>query len=470
VAESKGGARKDRHFQRWQMSKKHPDAFINDLSILRGRSEDLYHHNPLSHGAIETNVNNIVGSGLKPHPQLNGEILGLNEDETKELSKNILREFNFVASSQLLDAEKSLNFYEMQKIIFYEMLISGDVFVLMPYITKKSTPYKTTLKIISAEQVQSNDFKIKGGIEVGENGEPLYYHILKEHPNTKAGTIKESIRIKAFDKEDRRLVLHIFKKNEAGQKRGIPYLAPVISAMKLLGDYSDAELTATLISSLYTVFVTTEGGDGLDFEIKDEESKEDKSDYALSAGATVNLKNGEKIEIADPNRPNKNYEIFYRAIVREIGVGLDLPYEILVKHFESSYTAARASFLEAWKYYKRQRALIITQFAQPVYERIIEEGVILGRIKAKGFLEDPFLRHYYLSCRWTGDAQGAIDEIKEVRAAKMRVEEGFSTREQEASIINGSSFSQNIKVAEGESQKMITANLMKKELLLNEDI
>ena len=41
------------------------------------------------------------------------------------------------------------------------------------------------------------------------------------------------------------------------QRRGVPLLAPVLESMKQLSRYSDAELTAALVSSMFTVFITT---------------------------------------------------------------------------------------------------------------------------------------------------------------------------------------------------------------------
>jgi len=456
-------SRNDRFMKRWAMKKPSPDIAIRDLETLRGRSDDLYKNNALSHGAIDTNLNNIIGSGLKPHPSLDHKVLGITEEYARELEKIILREFNFVASSENIDAERTQNFFELQKSAFYSMLIGGDVFAMLPSIKRKNSPYTTSIALISADQVSNpnhltHNRSIAGGIEVGDMNEPLFYHILKYHPNGLLSHVDEWQKVRVFDNQDRRLVLHMYNKMEAGQKRGIPYLAPVISLLKMLGDYTDAELTATLISSLYTVFVTSEEGTGLDLDL--EEQEESKSDYSLSAGSTVNLKPGEKIEMADPNRPNKSYEIFYRAIVREIGVGLNIPYEILVKHFESSYTAARAGFLEVWKYYKGQRSLVVRKFNQPIYERVIEEGVLLGRIDLPNFLEDPFMKYHYLNCIWTGEVQGAIDEVKEARASKLRIDSGLSTRERESSQINGSSYDENIATAKEESKKMIDANLM----------
>lgn len=459
------GASRKRGLGRWAMRKPSPDKAIRDLPTLRGRSDALYKNNSLARSAVNKNLDNIIASGMQPHPKPNHEALGISKEEAKELGKAMLREFNFVAESESCDAERTQDFYEMQISAFYSMLIGGDVFAMMPRIERKGTPYTTTLAMISADQVCnpnaiSDTPALAGGVEVGKSGEPNYYYVLKEHPNG-LNHLKEWQKVRVFDKEGRRVVLHLFQKMEAGQKRGIPYLSPIISLVKTLGDYTDAEVTAALISSLFTVFVTSEAGDGLSFELDDEKKEdEEQANYAMEAGSVINLKTGEKIDIADPKRPNKSYEEFYRAIVRELSVGLNLSYSVLMSEFNASFTASRAELLQVWKYFKRMRKLFVRKWTKPFYERVIEEAVLLGRINTPGFLEDPFIRKAYLTCEWTGELAGAIDEIKEVKAAKMRIEEGLSTRTKEAAMMNGSSFDENINGAEDESEKMIEANLM----------
>jgi len=460
------GAGRGRNLGRWAYKKPAPDTSIKDIPTLRGRSDSLYKNNSLARSAINKNLDNIIGSGMRPHPMPKHKILGISKKKAKKLGKKMLEEFEFVANSENIDAERTQNFYEMQISAFYSMLIGGDVFAMLPRIERKGTPYTTSIALVSADQVCNPNVSIDkptlaGGVEVMESGEPIYYHILKEQPHGLSYR-KEWQKVRVFDDDGRRMVLHLYQKLEAGQKRGIPYLSPIIKLVKTLGDYTDAEVTASLVTSLFTVFVKSETGEGFDLSLEEAENNDEQVDYSMSAGSVINLKDGESIEIADPSRPNKNYEIFYKAIVREMAVGLNLNYSVLMNEFDNSFTASRAELLQVWKYFKRMRNLFVRRFAQPIYERIIEEAVLLGRINAPGFLEDPFIRYAYLNCEWTGELAGAIDEIKEVKAAKMRIEAGLSTRTKESAMMNGSSFYENINVADDESKKMIKANLMDK--------
>jgi len=458
------GAKRSRTLGRWSPKKAAPDVSIKDLPTLRGRSDALYKNNSLARSAVNKNLDNIVGSGLRPHPNLNHKALGISKKKAKKIAKKMLIEFNFHAESVNIDAERSQNFYELQIPKLYMMLIGGDSFSLLPSITRPNTPYTTTVANIGADQVSNprgatDKATFAGGVEVDGNNAPTHYHILKEHPHG-LSYVKEWQKVRAFDDEGRPLVLHLFQKLEAGQKRGVPYLAPIIQLIKTLGDYTDAEVTASLISALFTVFVKSENGEGLNLDFNDEDKTDETVDYSMSAGSVVNLKEGESIEMADPKRPNKNYDIFHRAIIKEMAVGLNLSYEVLMTEFNKSFTASRAVLLQVWKYFKRMRTIMVNRWCQPVYERVIEEAVLLGRLDLKGFIEDPFTRAMWLKCTWTGELAGAIDEIKEVKAAKMRVAEGFSTRERESSMMNGTSYDDNINVAEDESVRMISANLM----------
>jgi capsid protein len=93
---------------------------------------------------------------------------------------------------------------------------------------------------------------------------------------------------------------------------------------------------------------------------------------------------------------------FVMAIYRQVGVQLELPFEILIKHFQSSYSASRGAILEAWKFFRGRRTWLDTHFCTPVYEAVISEAVARGWLEAPGFFDDPFLRQAYLGVTLDG--------------------------------------------------------------------
>src|SRR5699024_5922418 len=149
---------------------------------------------------------------------------------------------------------------------------------------------------------------------------------------------------------------------------------------------------------------------------------------------------GEDISTVNPGRPNTAFDGFVIAVARQIGAALELPYELLMKQFEASYSASRAALLEAWKMFRMRREWLVLTMCQPIYEEWFAEAVAKGRIQAPGFFEDEAVRAAWTGAEWYGPAQGQLDPLKEANAAKVRVEEGFSTREREAAELSGQSF------------------------------
>ena len=75
-------------------------------------------------------------------------------------------------------------------------------------------------------------------------------------------------------------------------------------------------------------------------------------------------------------------------------------------------------------------------------------------MKAPGFFANPAIRRAYSGAEWNGPAQGLLNPVQEVKAAVMRVDNSFSTRDREAQEINGSDFYKNVKQRRGEERLM----------------
>ena len=131
-----------------------------------------------------------------------------------------------------------------------------------------------------------------------------------------------------------------------------------------------------------------------------------------------------------------------------------LPFEVLVKHFTASYSAARAALLEAWRFYKSRREWLASMFCQPIYEAWLEEAVALGRIDAPGFFDDPIVRAAYCGAVWVGDAPGQIDPLKEINAAKGRLELNLTSLSDECVAITGSDWDATIERRAREEERM----------------
>lgn len=444
-----GASRSRRSMSAWQAPAQSADAaLLPDLPTLRDRSRDLIRNAPLAGGAIANVVTHTVGTGLMLRARIDREILGMSEDDAARWQRTVEREWRMWCESVECDITRTQTFYQLQDLAFRSALEAGDCFVLLPMLERAPLPYRTRVQLIEGDRVsnprgQRDRPEFSGGIERDAFGAPVWCHIARQHPGAVGGvTPAEWDRVRFYgETTGRRNILHLFERRRPEQTRGVPYLAPVIESFKQLDRYSESELMAAVVNALFTVFIETDG-EGLDQTDPrgmgaETGAKTSDTDVKLGSGAIIDLQPGEKANFVSPTRPNAQFDPFVTAMLRQIGVALELPYEVLVKHFTASYSAARAALLEAWRFFKGRRDWLATGFCQPVYETWLAEAVALGRVPAPGFFADPLWRHAYCGAMWVGDGPGSIDPLREADAAGRRLELHISTLDQEIAEYSG---------------------------------
>lgn len=147
------------------------------------------------------------------------------------------------------------------------------------------------------------------------------------------------------------------------------------------------------------------------------------------------------------------YDDFTNATIRLIGAGLEIPPEVMMKQFTTSYSAARGALNEFWRTCSMQRDWFTDDFCQPVYEEWFAEAVARGRIHAPVFFTDPARRKAYTACAWNGPARTNLNPVQEVDAAIKRVDAGFSTAQEETAQMTGGDYNRNIKLRMTEAKR-----------------
>lgn len=412
---------------------------IPSLSKLRARSRDAIRNIPIARSARGKQQLNVIGTGLKPKPRLDHELLGIEKSQARAIEKQIRKLFELWARDpNECDAARTSNFYQMTALAYGARLDDGDCFSTLPAIERVGGAFGLKVNLIEAERCRTPagldalTNNIRGGIEKDNLGAPVNYYFQKNNPSDlySTSTIDEFVKVPAFgEKTGRRIVIHMYKKDRIGQSRGEPLLAPFLEPIKQLGRYQDAEIMAAVVSGMFTVFIKTlEGGPNSEGNIDLGEKVGSANDYEMSYGAILDLNKDEDVTFANPGRPNANYDPFVNSIFKEIGAGLNIPYEVLLGAFTSSYSASRAAILQAWKNFKVDRQDVASDFCQPIYETLIMESVDRGYIDLPGYTENPLFRKLYSVCDWMGDAPGSLDPEKEAKYYKMAVEEGFMSR------------------------------------------
>lgn len=429
----KGGKTGRRPTRNWHPGEGSADAdLLPELRDLRARSRDLARNMPIATGSISTNVGHVVGSGLIPQAKIDHEVLGITPEEAATLGRQGETEWSIFAAS--LDFTRVQSDEEMQATLFRGVLESGDIFGVRRYRKDPGDVYGTKVQLIEADRVANPNWSadradLAGGVQIDADGVPVAYHMTNRHPGELTSGRLEWTAVPARFTDGRPVVLHLFDRLRPNQSRGIPYLAPVIEALHELGEYTDAEVRAAVISAYFTVFVKkpTASEEGPLPTGQSSQNGGDGDEIELAPGAIIDLAEGEDVTIADPGRPNPAMDAFLTAMLRQIGVALELPFEVLVKHFTASYTAGRAALELAFFFWRRRRNWLARNWCQKLYTWMWEEAVATGRLQAPGFFDDPVKRQAYLCAEWIGPTRISLDPLKEAKADDVDLGNGATT-------------------------------------------
>lgn len=461
-----GASQKKIANEAWRAASGSADAdIIYNLPLLRVRSRDLFMGAPIAGAAILTLRDNAIGNGLVPIPQIDGEYLGLTRDATASANKLIKSEFSLFADTVECDWNRRSTFGELTALTFVNMAISGDVLGLLPMKERKGSPYATKIRLIEADRIASPPIsgeaeftnhgmlKVFGGVELTDDGEVDSYWVSPTHPGT-VGLIGarafDYLKIPAFGVETGRpLAMLVSDMERPEQRRGVPLMSKCLTELKQLQRYIESTTIQNVIKSYFTCFIESSmpSSDMFDRLISEDDIGDlvSRNPYDVKLGpAIVNwMRPGDKITFPIGSGPDPQFEQYVVALCKFIGSCLGIPFEVLLKQFNASYSASRAALLEFWRRVKVLRKLIINQFCQPIYEAWMMEAVARGVWKAQGFFEDPRIYKAWTKCAWSGSSPGSIDPLREIQASERRVRLGVTTLEMECLEINGSDWRAN---------------------------
>ncbi len=420
----------------------------NDRETLALRSRALFQNNTFSSALVSSVDINVVGTGIHARPIPNFELLGISREASEEWARKVQALFDLWADNKTCDSEKRNDFYQLQDLGLKTQLITGDCFALSNYDFKNA--FGLSLKLLEGDRcrnpqgVHATD-RLAMGIEVDTHGAAKnYYFTTKPLNGLDVSGFYTTKRISAFDSLGNQNVIHVFSSDRPDQRRGVPYLAPIISPLKQQERYEDAELLAAVVSAMFTVFITSNDSSG-DIGLEDSVAPEQKVSFdphtvELGPGMINTLASGEKIEIADPKRPNVNYAPFVDAIFREAAASRGLSSEVVLRQFNSSYNAVRAAILESRKTFEKIKYNFVSDFCQPIYEKFISACVATGAIEADGYFTDPIRHLLWNSCKWIGDSHFMLDPTKETEAVIKQLDNQLIDRDTACQMINGTEY------------------------------
>ncbi len=460
-------------------------------TTLRMRGRMLYMSSPLATSAVNTNRTKVVGVGLTMKSAINREVLGLSLEAAKDWQLKAEAEFRLWADDKAsCDATGMNNFASLQQLALVSWLMSGDVITVFK--RQKSTtmrPYTLRLHLIEADRVSTpGDYgsglswptitdgvnpktknKIYDGIEVDGSGMVVAYHIRNTYPWQVTSEETKWVRVEAYgEKTELPNIIHVMSSERPDQYRGVSYLAPVIEPLLQLRRYTESELMAALVQSFFTAWIVTKENPS-EFPMNevgsgdiagavptanpaDSNLSRSINEYEMGPGTVTTLAENEDIKFGSPNIPTAGFDSFVKTFCKLIGAGLSIPYDVLIKEYNASYSASRAALQDAWEDFRMRRKWFVDDFCQPIYEVFLAEAVARGRIKAPGFFDDPLVRAAWSGARWIGPVQVSLDPKKEAEAAVIMIDHGIKTHEQVTMETTGRDWEENVEQLTRENQ------------------
>lgn len=442
------GASSAREFAQWNAARGSADAdLLPALPTLVARTRDLDRNHGIASGAIQTTLDNVVGTGPRLAATPDYRALGRDKEWAEEWSLQVEAYFREWWNTTACDAGGQLTGRAQTTQIFRSGLLNGEALVLP--IWASGAKWSTQFLRIEADRLstphgQLDSDRLRGGIEMDQYGRPLAYWIQKRHPGDVMGAMgitesQEWERIPATMPFGRKRVLHIHDQERTGQSRGRPFFSAVIGQFRMLDHYQRTELQSAVVNAMISAFIETPMDAAritelLGTDLSDEKVQEYMRDQReliapLKGAAVLTLPPGSKLSPFMPSRPNDAFAPFVEAVIRHIGAGLGLPLELLLKDFsKTNYSSARAALLEAWRFFAVRRQWLTECWLNPAYLLWLEEAVGKGIIDAPGFYQNQYA---YSSCKWIWPGRGWVDPVKEGQASMIRIKGGLSTFEQE---------------------------------------
>lgn len=373
----------------WNAPTRGVNAWLDNPITVRSRSEGEYRNNAWMRKAIDSVLAAAIGA-----PGINPQF----KDKATATAWSLWADDCDIAGR--------LDWVQTEWQVLQTVLVSGECFVRLVVTPEDRIPLR--LQVLGPEYLDTShvDGQTVAGIRYnGVRREGYWLH--ERHPAL-AGSIR-SVYVPASE------CLHLYKPIAPGAERGVPWLAPVLVALRELAEYMEAETVRARTASLFAGFVQSADGSNV--------LNNTAGVPSLEPGSMVRLQPGEIVEFSKPPDAGPTYDAFVRSVLRKIASGAGIPYEVLASDISTcTFASGRMALLE-WRRTLEaiQHAFMVPQFCAPILERWMNLAVSLGVIPEPQ------------PARWIGPSIAMLDEKSEVAATVARIRGGLTSRSEAVS-------------------------------------
>lgn len=368
-------------------------------------AQDMLRNNPRVVKAVRQIVNNIVGAGIQYSVRMTDPL----DIETKAKIEAMIKRH---CGSRDLDADGMLSLYGLQQLAMSTVVGPGEVLLRRRLRRQEdglSLPFQ--VQILECDYLNENiDGRLPNGnmavqgIEFNGIGKRVAYHLYVEHPGGRYGTGGATRRVTADN------IIHAFDVRRPGQKRGMTWLAPVITLLHELQKYQDGQVKRQEIAALFAgIYKSEETSDELEDALSE-----------MSPGAIMKIGSDEELEFTDPPSVD-GYEPFMRVTDRTIAGAVGVTYEGFTGDYSQvTYTSGRMGRMDVDPNFLHwQKNLAIAQICDSLGAWIKEAVTDVTGIDPSAWSLD-----------WTAPRRPVLDPTKDWPAYEDARRAGFMSRRQ----------------------------------------
>lgn len=414
------------------------DALLayGELEEMRERARDLVRNDSLGSRIARAFQNNVVGEhGIEPTTKVSARALGITEAQADEWNGALDDLWDAWAPRAMADGTsiQAGTSLAMRKIVE-----DGEALALPIMSQQKGRPFEIALQIIEGDRLDNPGLGGKGegpdrtrlrlGVEIGDEGEPLRYWIADRHPGdigfgAVAGRLRRIFHAyPAVDGDGIRAVYHAYEKLRPGQTRGVPLVHAVMSDAQDLADIMEAEREAQRANACFAGFIKRTDPLGAAASAPTRTNPDGQRLEEMEPGIYEYLNPGEDIVFPTVQRPGGTWARFVELLTRRTGASVGLPYEFLQLDFsKTNYSSYRGSAIEAWRGFYSWQTMLVRELLWWVRFELVREAWLKGMLPA--FAGDFMQRkELWLRAEWHGPRRESVDPTKDATNAQLELD------------------------------------------------
>jgi lambda family phage portal protein len=452
---------------------------LPDLKMLTARAHDAVRNDPVVSGGVQTQLDNIIGSGLRLSVQPDWRALGLSAEWASEWARIVEPKWRLYANDIDcgIDASLRLPFSGLIGLGTRSFLSAGEITASSEWIRRRNSRYRSAIQMFDPARLSNpNDTmdtdRLRAGVELGRFGQPIAYHIrqalqsdayMGSNPYTWQRVSRET-------SWGRRQILHVFEPDRPGQTRGKTGIASILAQSKLFDRFRGLSLEAATINAMYAAIIESEfdhaqvaealGGDQEATEIADKmlaaQADYHSADTVRIDGVKVpHLYPGEKLRMISSEHPGPNFAEFEASWIGHMAAGLGISREQLSRDYsKTNFAGARMALNEAWKFFMGRRHFISSMFASQIYALWLEEAIDIGEVPIPPDAPDFYeAKTAWCGCRWIGPGKGKANPLQDSKADALDMDRGVLTLE-DACAERGVDWEENLEQIAREKARM----------------